>query len=73
MFARVDVKTSEEHAMTNSRLILVMVVMPVLTAVIIGGGAAWLSGDLRMIGLVGLVAACVGGVLMGYARSRVSH
>ena len=59
--------------MTNGRLILVMVVMPVLTAVIIGGGAAWLIGDLRMIGLVGLVAACVGGVLIGYASSRVSH
>ena len=71
LFARVE--TSEEHAMTNGRLILVMVAMPVLTAVIIGGGAAWLIGDLRMIGLVGLVAACVGGVLIGYASSRVSH
>ena len=59
--------------MTNARLILVMVVMPVLTAVIVGGGAAWLIGDLRLIGLVGLVAACVGGVVLGFASNRVSH
>ena len=59
--------------MTNAMLILVMVVMPVLTAVIVGGVAAWLIGDLRMIGLVGLATACMGGVIVGYASSRVSH
>ena len=50
--------------MTNRRLILLMVVMPFLAAAIIGGTAVWFTGDLRLIGLAGLVAAVAGGALV---------
>jgi hypothetical protein len=57
--------------MTSRKLFVIMVVMPFLTALTLGGAAAWLSGDVRMIGLFGLVAAIVGGGLMGYFEWRV--
>ena len=56
--------------MTNRKLFLLMVAMPFLTALTLGVGAAWLSGDVRMFGLVGLAAAIVGGALMGYFEWR---
>jgi len=56
--------------MTNGKLILIMVVMPFITALTLGGGAAWLTGDFRLVGLVGLAAAIFGGALMGYFHWR---
>ena len=56
--------------MSMRKLVLIMVVMPFSTAVTVGGGAAWLTGDARMFGLVGLCAAFVGGALMGYFQWR---
>ena len=56
--------------MTNRKLFLIMVAMPFLTALTLGVGVAWLSGDARMFGLVGLAAAIVGGALMGYFELR---
>ena len=56
--------------MTNGKLILIMVVMPFLTALIVGGGGVWLTGDFRVFGLVGLAAAIVGAGLMGYFHWR---
>ena len=52
--------------MTNGQLFLIMVVMPFFTALTVGVGTAWLTGDVRMFGVVGLIAAIVGGALMGY-------
>ena len=57
--------------MTSRKLFVIMVAMPFLTALTLGAGAAWLSGDIRMIGVVGLAAAIVGGALMGYFEWRV--
>ena len=59
--------------MTNGRLILFMFVWAFAAAVIIGGIAAWLTGDYRVIGLVGLAAASIGAALTGYYHNRVSH
>jgi hypothetical protein len=59
--------------MTNSRLILFLAVGPFAAAVIIGGVLAWLTGDLRVVGLVGLAAAIVGAGLTGYYENRVPH
>ena len=56
--------------MTNRKLFLLMVAMPFLTALTLGVGAAWLSGDVRMFGLVGLAAAIVGGA---GAPDGISH
>jgi hypothetical protein len=59
--------------MRNSRLVLFLAAGPLAAAVVIGGGLAWLAGDLRVVGLVGLAAAIVGAGLTGYYQSRVSH
>lgn len=59
--------------MTNGTLILLLAVGPFAAAVMIGGGLAWLTGDLRVVGLVGLAAAIVGAGLTGYYQNRVSH
>lgn len=56
--------------MTNGKLILIMAVMPFLTALTLGSAAVWLTGDLRLFGLVGLVAAIVGGALVGFFNWR---
>ena len=56
--------------MTNSQLFLLMVGMPFFTALTVGVAAAWLTGDVRMFGVVGLIAAIVGGALMGYFEWR---
>ena len=56
--------------MSTGKLFLIMVAMPFLTALTLGVGAAWLSGDARMFGVVGLAAAIVGGVLMVYFEWR---
>ena len=59
--------------MTNGKLILLLAAGPVATAVIIGGGGVWLTGDYRVVGLMGLVAASVGAALTGYYYNHVSH
>jgi uncharacterized membrane protein len=56
--------------MTNSRLILTMAVMPILTALTVGMAGVWLTGDLRVIGLVGLIAAILGAGLVGFFHWR---
>ena len=51
--------------MTNTRLIVTMAVMPIVIASTVGIGGVWLTGDLRVFPLVGLVAAIVGAGLLG--------
>lgn len=52
--------------MTDRKLIVIMAVMPILTALTLGIGGAWLTGDARVLGLVGLAAAIVGAGLVGF-------
>lgn len=56
--------------MTDRNLIVIMAVMPILTALAVGTGGVWLTGDLRVFGLVGLAAAIVGAGLVGYFNWR---
>ena len=56
--------------MTNAKLILIMGVSPILTALTVGIAGAWLTGDLRVIGLVGLGAAIIGAGLVGSLNWR---
>ena len=56
--------------MTNTRLILTMAVMPIVVALTVGVGGVWLTGDVRVFGLVGLAAAIVGAGLVGYFNWR---
>ena len=51
--------------MTNQGLVLTLAVMPILTASTVGIGGVWLTGDLRVFGLVWLIAAIVGAGLVG--------
>jgi hypothetical protein len=55
--------------MTNKGLILTMAVMPILAASTAGIGGVWLTGGLKMFGLLWL-AAIVGVGLVGYFRWR---
>ena len=52
--------------MTTTGLIMAMAVMPIVVALTVGLGGAWLTGDVRVVGLVGLAAAIVGAGLVGY-------
>jgi uncharacterized membrane protein len=56
--------------MTNTRLIVIMAVMPIVVALTVGLGGVWLTGDVRLVGLVGLAAAIVGAGLVGYFNWR---
>ena len=56
--------------MTNQGLVLTLAVMPILTASTVGIGGVWLTGDLRVFGLVWLIAAIVGAGLVAYFRWR---
>jgi uncharacterized membrane protein len=51
---------------SNKKLIMTMAVMPIVVASTVGVGGVWLTGDLRVFGLVGLVAAIVGAGLLGF-------
>jgi hypothetical protein len=55
---------------TNTRLIVTMAVMPVMTALTVGIGGVWLTGEVRVFGLVLLAAAIVGAGLVGYFHWR---
>jgi hypothetical protein len=55
---------------TNTRLIVTMAVMPVVTALTVGIGGVWLTGEVRVFGLVLLAAAIVGVGLVGYFNWR---
>jgi hypothetical protein len=55
---------------TNTRLIVTMAVMPVVTALTVGIGGVWLTGEVRVFGLVLLAAAIVGAGLVGYFNWR---
>jgi uncharacterized membrane protein len=55
---------------TNTRLIVTMAVMPMVIALTAGVGGVWLTGDVRVFGLVGLAAAIVGAGLVGYFNWR---
>jgi hypothetical protein len=55
---------------TNARLILIMGVIPIMTALTVGIAGVWLTGDPRVFGLVGLGAAIVGAALVGYFSWR---
>jgi hypothetical protein len=55
---------------TNARLILIMAVIPIMTALTVGIAGVWLTGDPRVFGLVGLGAAIVGAALVGYFSWR---
>ena len=56
--------------MTNRDLILLMVVMPFLAAAIVGGVAAWLTGDYRLVGAAGLAAATAGGAIVAHSMGH---
>lgn len=56
--------------MTGRKLIVNMAVMLIIAALTVGTGGVWLTGDLRMFGLVGLAAATVGAGLVGYFNWR---
>ena len=56
--------------MTNRRLIVTMVVIPILTALIVGTDGVWLMGDARVFGVSVLGAAIVGAGLVGYFNWR---
>jgi hypothetical protein len=56
--------------MTDKGLILTMAVMPIFTALTVGVGGVWLTGDVRVFGLVGLIAAIFGAALVGYFNWR---
>ena len=58
--------------MTIRTLTLLMVVVPFSAAAIVGGTAAWFTGDFRYIGFVGLIAALGGGALV-VASGDVLH
>jgi hypothetical protein len=60
---------------TNTRLIVAMAVMPVVTALTAGIGGVWLTGEVRVFGLVLLAAAIVGAALVGYFnwRAKFQH
>ena len=55
--------------MTNKGLIFTMALMPILAASTAGIGGVWLTGGLKMFGLLWL-AAIVGVGLLGYFRWR---
>jgi hypothetical protein len=54
---------------TYTRLLVIMAVMPVVAALAVIGGV-WLTGDLRMVGLVGLATAIIGTAFVGYFNWR---
>ena len=60
---------------TNTRLIVTIAVIPVVTAFTVGIGGVWLTGDVRVFGLVLLAAAIVGAGLVGYFnwRAKCQH
>jgi hypothetical protein len=51
---------------TNKRVVLLMVVMPILGGLTVGTVGAWLTGDLRVIGVSIVVAEIVGGALVAF-------
>ena len=51
--------------MTTTGLIMTMAVMPIVVALTVGLGGVWLTGDVRVVGLVELAAAIVGAGLEG--------
>jgi hypothetical protein len=55
---------------TNTKLIVMMAVIPIVTALTMGIAGVWLRGDPRVFGLVGLGAAIVGAALVGYFNWR---
>jgi hypothetical protein len=55
---------------TPTGLIMTMVAMPILTALTLGIAGVWLTGDLRVMPLVGLAATIVGAALVGYFNWR---
>jgi hypothetical protein len=61
---------SSEEFMTNAQLIVIMAVSPIVTALTVGIAGAWLTGDLRVIGLAGLGAAIVGAAVVGLQLAR---
>jgi hypothetical protein len=57
---------------TNRRLIVTMVLIPILTALIVDIDGVWLTGDARVFGVLGLGAAIVGAGLVGYFNWRAN-
>jgi hypothetical protein len=55
---------------TNAKLIWILGVCPVVTAFTVGIAGAWLMGDLRVIGLAGLVAAIIAAAWVGMQLAR---
>jgi hypothetical protein len=49
-----------------------MAVMPVVTALTVGIGGVWLTGEVRVFGLVLLATAIVGVGLVGYFNWRAN-
>jgi hypothetical protein len=47
-----------------------MAVFPIVTALTVGIAGLWLTGDPRVVGLVGLGAAILGATLVGYFKWR---
>ena len=56
--------------MTTTGLIMTMAVMPIVVALTVGLGGVWLTGDVRVVGLVELAAAIVGAGLVGYSTGE---
>jgi hypothetical protein len=56
--------------MTNTKLVAIMGVISIVTALTVGIAGVWLTGDPRVFGLVGLGAAIVGAALVGYFNWR---
>jgi hypothetical protein len=55
---------------TNAKLIWILAVSPIVTALTVGIAGAWLTGDLRVIGLAGLGAAIIGAASVGRQLAR---
>ena len=51
---------------TNRTIVVLMLVMPLLAGLSLGFGGVWLTGDLRVIGLVIVAAELVGAGLVAF-------
>jgi hypothetical protein len=52
--------------MTNRRLKLTNALMPFIAGVAVGIGGVWVTGNAKVFGVVGLIAATIGVGLVGY-------
>ena len=52
--------------MTNRRLKMTNALMPFIAGLAVGIGGMWLTGNARLFGVMGLIAATIGVGLVGY-------